>query len=400
MGVPEIEVLGVSKRYRPRRPSWRNFVRGRSAPAALDSEFWAVRDLDFVVDRGDVVGIVGANGAGKSTVLKLLAGITAPTRGEIRLYGRVAALIEVGSGFHPELTGRENVQLSGAILGMSRREIADKLDRIVDFSGVGDFIDVPVKWYSSGMYVRLGFSVAAHLDPDVLLVDEVLAVGDGVFQDRCFRRVADMRRQGVTIVFISHDLDAVERMCDRALLMRGGTIVADDAASAVASRYRLWAAGQHELANPTPRPASPVQITDVHLHADAAMPPFMCRTGYPLSTTVSFNADAPTDDLVFEVNYLMHGGNVLMCAQTTAFNGAVAVPRGAGDVRFVFDAVGLQPGVYTVTATVSTSGGILLHQFTPPHRLTVEPGRNVRGYFYAPHSWRMDTRVLRTGTRS
>jgi ABC-type polysaccharide/polyol phosphate transport system ATPase subunit len=395
MGLPEIEVVGVSKRYRPKR--WRS-VR-RAAPATIGAQFWAVRDLNFAVERGEIVGIVGSNGAGKSTVLKLLAGITAPTAGEIRLYGRVAALIEVGSGFHPELTGRENVHLSGAILGMSRREIAAKLDRIVEFSGVGGFIDVPVKWYSSGMYVRLGFSVAAHLDPDVLLVDEVLAVGDEVFQEKCFRRVADMRRDGVTIVVISHDLAAVERMCDRALLMQGGQVVADGEASAVTTRYRRWAAGQSEFAIDGLH-ASPVRVTAVDMRADGVMPSYVCRTGYPLTTSVSFTADQAIDDLVFEVSYMTHGGNVLMCVQTTALEGPVSVPPGDSDLRFVFDAVGLQPGVYSIAVTITDGAGVLLHQFTPPSRLTVEPGRNVRGWFYAPHSSHVDSRLLRTGTRS
>ena len=167
--------------------------------------------MSFDVGRGETLGIIGHNGAGKSTILKLLSRITAPTRGTITLEGRVAALIEVGSGFHPELSGRENVFLSGSVLGMRRREIAAKLDRIVEFAGVGPFIDMPVKWYSSGMYVRLGFAVAAHLEADILLVDEVLAVGDAAFQIRSFERIGELRREGATLIFISHDLSAIEK---------------------------------------------------------------------------------------------------------------------------------------------------------------------------------------------
>jgi homopolymeric O-antigen transport system ATP-binding protein len=230
-------------------------------------------------------------------------------------------------------------------------------------------------------------------------VDEVLAVGDEVFQERCFRRVAEMRRQGATIVVISHDLDAVERMCNRALLMRAGQIAADDDAATVARRYRRWAAGQNELTLDPAAPLSPVRITRVDMQADAGMPAFVGRTGYPLTTTVSFAADRPTSELVFEVNYLTHGGNVLMCAQTTAFDGPLDVTARGGEIRFTFDAVGLQPGVYTIAATVSAADGSLLHQFSPPHRLTVEHGKNVRGYFFAPHSWRMDSALRRTGTR-
>src|SRR5262245_59662134 len=185
-------------------------------------EFWAVRDISFDVSRGETLGIIGHNGAGKSTILKLLSSVTAPTLGEITIAGRLAALIEVGSGFHPELTGLENIYLSGSILGMRRSEITAKLDNIIDFAGVRDFIDTPVKRYSSGMYVRLGFSVAAHLEPDILLLDEVLAVGDASFQAKCLDRIRELQRAGTTIVFISHNLNAVKRLCNRLLLVEHG----------------------------------------------------------------------------------------------------------------------------------------------------------------------------------
>jgi len=188
--------------------------------------FWALKDISFDVAPGEVVGIIGHNGAGKSTLLKILARITRPTLGEIRMRGNVAALLEVGTGFHPELTGRENVYLSGSLLGMRRREIQAKFDRIVEFAGVSEFIDMPVKWYSSGMYVRLGFAVAAHLEADILLVDEVLAVGDAAFQLQCYERIGELRRQGTTMLFISHDLASIDRLCDRVLLMKNGAITA------------------------------------------------------------------------------------------------------------------------------------------------------------------------------
>jgi lipopolysaccharide transport system ATP-binding protein len=219
------------------RRAWAQLT-GRREP------FWAVRDLNFSVARGEALGIIGPNGAGKSTLLKLLSEITSPTEGEIRLRGRLAALIEVGSGFHPELTGRENVFLSGAILGMRRREIAAKLDEIIEFAGIGDFIDAPVKWFSSGMYVRLGFAVAAHLDSQILLIDEVLAVGDEEFQHRCHGRIRDLRRAGRTIVFISHDLWSVERLCERALLMRDGSIALDGPTPDVIAAYKASVAAR------------------------------------------------------------------------------------------------------------------------------------------------------------
>jgi ABC-type polysaccharide/polyol phosphate transport system ATPase subunit len=238
----EVEIDRVSKRYMVARPNHARCTGRRAWRSRLGLRdrrpFWALRDLSLAVPRGETVGIVGSNGAGKSTLLKLLSGITAPTSGEIRLYGRVAALIEVGSGFHPELTGRENVYLSGSILGMRRTEITAKLEKIVDFAGVGDFIDTPVKWYSSGMYVRLGFAVAAHLEPEILLVDEVLSVGDERFQARCLSRVEELRHAGTTIIIISHDLVSIERVCNRVALLERGRIAADGDPAAVIAEYR------------------------------------------------------------------------------------------------------------------------------------------------------------------
>ncbi len=232
----------VSKRYLIRQEtdeaSRSTLLRKLKGFWTARQEFWAVRDVSFDVRRGEALGIIGQNGAGKSTILKLLSNITTPSSGEITINGRLAALIEVGSGFHPELTGRENVYLSGSILGMRRGEITRKLESIIDFAGIRQFIDTPVKRYSSGMFVRLGFSIAAHLEPDILLLDEVLAVGDAAFQSKCLNRVDALRESGKTIVFISHDLTAVERLCDRVLLLEGGQIVADGSPIDVIEAYK------------------------------------------------------------------------------------------------------------------------------------------------------------------
>ena len=241
--MTDLQVDRVSKRYKlsetmseePDRSAMRRTIdRFRSRPV----EFWALRDVSFQVGRGETLGIIGDNGAGKSTLLKLLSGVTSPTSGRITVRGRMSALIEVGSGFHPELTGRENVYLSGSILGMRRREITQKLERIIDFAGVRRFIDTPVKRYSSGMYLRLGFSIAAHLEPDILLLDEVLAVGDVEFQAKCLERINELHSHGRTIVFISHDLSTVEHLCRRVLLLSQGRILADGPPRDVIETYR------------------------------------------------------------------------------------------------------------------------------------------------------------------
>ncbi len=201
-------------------------------------EFWALKDVNFEIKQGDAVGIIGRNGAGKSTLLKVLSRITEPTTGRITLNGRVASLLEVGTGFHPELTGRENIYLNGAILGMSRSEIKSKFDEIVDFSGIEKFLDTPVKRYSSGMYVRLAFSVAAHLEPEILVVDEVLAVGDAEFQKKCLGKMNDVsKKEGRTILFVSHDMNAIKNLSKTAILLDGGKILKNDDVGEVIPLY-------------------------------------------------------------------------------------------------------------------------------------------------------------------
>ncbi len=249
-----IEVEDLSKRYiighqRDRDEGLRHALeRAVRAPLAVlksgggasgggHEDFWALRDLNFQMKQGEAVGIIGRNGAGKSTLLKILSRITEPTKGRVILRGRVAALLEVGTGFHPELTGRENIFLNGAILGMSRLEIKKKFDQIVDFSGIEKFLDTPVKRYSSGMSVRLAFSVAAHLEPEILVVDEVLAVGDAHFQKKCLEKMDDVGSSGRTVIFVSHNMQAVTRLCDRCIWIDKGKQMMDGPAHEIANAY-------------------------------------------------------------------------------------------------------------------------------------------------------------------
>jgi ABC-type polysaccharide/polyol phosphate transport system ATPase subunit len=224
-------------------------LKGSTVNALGESEFWATEDVSFQVNRGEALGIIGSNGAGKSTILKLLCGIMKPTKGVLRVNGKLSALIEVGAGFHGDLTGRENVFLNGTILGMKKEEISRKFDEIVEFSGLGDFIDTPVKRYSSGMYARLGFSVAAHVDPEILIVDEVLSVGDVAFQNKCMEKMKSIVRSGTSVIFVSHNLKAVMDLCDRCILLDHGNIQTIGPANEVVTRYLnpgKWKKDAHE----------------------------------------------------------------------------------------------------------------------------------------------------------
>ena len=214
-----------------------NLLKTKQIIASAYEEFWALKDISFEVSQGERIGIIGKNGAGKTTLLKILSRITEPTEGEIAIKGRVASLLEVGTGFHPELTGRENIFLNGAILGMGRSEMKNKFDEIVDFAGVEKFIDTPVKRYSSGMYVRLAFAVAAHLEPEILLIDEVLSVGDAEFQRKCIGKMGDATEEGRTVLFVSHNMEAIRRLCPRTILIAAGHILLDDRSDSTISTY-------------------------------------------------------------------------------------------------------------------------------------------------------------------
>ncbi|MBV9217127.1 MAG: ABC transporter ATP-binding protein [Acidobacteria bacterium] len=228
-----LEAREISKSYNVDTPSTslreaferlpdRIFFSGREERKRL---FWAVRNVSFTVRQGEAIGLIGRNGAGKSTLLKILSRITEPTSGEVDLYGQTASLLEIGTGFHPDFSGRENILLNGVLLGMSRREMRTRANEIAAFAELTDFMDTPVKYYSSGMYVRLAFAIAANLEPEVLILDEVLAVGDIEFQQKCFTKMDELRKHGCTIIFASHDLGSVKRVCDRALLMDGGRLI-------------------------------------------------------------------------------------------------------------------------------------------------------------------------------
>ncbi len=359
-GEPAIIFDHVSKVYHKRAGMGTLFSMIPGIRHRHSDEFWALKDVSFEVKRGECLGIIGPNGAGKSTILKILSRITSPTSGSFRVNGRLSSLIEVGAGFHPELTGRENVYLNAAILGMSKKETDAKFEDIVDFAELWDFIDVPVKRYSSGMYVRLGFSVAVHTAPEVLLVDEVLAVGDAQFQSRCMDRIRSFRNRSGTIVFVSHNLTHVSRMCDRLLLMNKGAVVAEGDPVSVCSTYQGALSASRRIPDrPDPvvefgRSAArmgsgDVLIEKVRLLDATGKEVWRTPFGSSLSVEISYRAARPVEGVEFSVGIFRPDG-VLCFAPFTGWDGYKANPQG-GTVTLFFPRFLVIPGAYEVSVS-------------------------------------------------
>ena len=381
----DLRCTAVGKRYTvgdtPARRTLRDLLVRRTA------DVWALRDVTFDVAPGEVLGIVGPNGAGKSSLLKLLSSITAPTEGEIRIRGRLAALIEVGSGFHPELTGRENVFLSGTILGMRRREISARLDSIAEFAGIGRYLDVPVKWYSSGMYVRLGFAIAAQLEPEVLLVDEVLAVGDAEFQTRCLRRIQELRRNGVTIVFISHDLGTVESLCHRAVLLQKGRIAAEGPARDVVTQYQRMTTEGELAAHAPVSMEGPVEIFGLRVADERRRSTGIVQSGDPIAIEVDIRASALFEHAVVEALVYSHEDGLLLFECSTPPEG-IALGPGDAVARFELDALPLAPGPYTLGARIRPRGSARAAAWWFGRTtLHVESAAPAHGRLHLPFRW-------------
>jgi lipopolysaccharide transport system ATP-binding protein len=327
--------------------------RGRRGDLTAD-EFWAVSDISFEVGTGEALGIIGPNGAGKSTVLKLLTRILKPTRGRCEVRGRVGALIEVAAGFHPDLTGRENVYLQGSLMGMKRVEIARAFDEIVEFAGVAEFIDTPVKRYSSGMNARLGFAIAAHLNPDVLLIDEVLSVGDARFQERCVDRMRALRTRGIPLVFVSHNLTAVLDLCTRAVLIDHGRLRFDGAPATAIQEYRRATAGRDaEQTHPHDIHIAGVEVFDTH-----ARPVEAVETGGGLTVRIRYHATRPVVRPHFAVD--IHRGDGIYCygTNTRLARLDLGTLEGPGHIDFVIPSLPLLPGCYSLSIGILDTHGL------------------------------------------
>ncbi len=336
-----------------------------SAPSGSDS-IWALKDVSFEVKRGEVVGIIGRNGAGKSTLLKVLSRITEPTEGYVDIFGRVGSLLEVGTGFHPELTGRENIYLNGAILGMKRAEINRKFDEIVSFAEVEQFIDTPVKRYSSGMYVRLAFAVAAHLEPDILLVDEVLAVGDAAFQKKCLGRMGDVAREGRTVLFVSHNLNAIQRLCPYSILMQQGQIGAYQDTSQVIVRYLRDGSSATspevpiDLLSTRGRRGSG-QARFVSMLYSSGEPKADCQfySNGPADFQLCIASNAARNVTSLAVTFYDRYGTKLVNADTVSLGQPVVLSQGENQVRLHLDHLYLKPGTYVVGLWLANMGEAL-----------------------------------------
>jgi ABC-type polysaccharide/polyol phosphate transport system ATPase subunit len=443
--VNAIELANVSKIYR--RYGGRQFATLKSAllqrsilrELRPSETFPALSGVSFGVPRGSTFGVIGRNGSGKSTALKLVAGITKPTSGTVRVEGRISALIELGAGFHPEISGRENVYINGIMLGLTKRQIQNRFDDIVDFAELREFIDAPVKTYSSGMYMRLGFAVAIHVDPDVLLVDEVLAVGDEGFTHKCLDKFAELRRRGKTILLVTHSLGLVERFCDTAVWLDGGRLRSHGDPKRVVDAYLMDVEHNEEqlLATTTARaveasvsekpahseepageiaapPVDPdqpmdmfrategrwgsreVEITDVAFLGHDRQPSFVFHSGDPMSIRLKIRAEGPVTDFVFGVGLFNADG--VCCYGTNTYAEDMEPERLSGDVDVTFDveALDLVEGTYKVDVAVHKRDGVPYDYHRLLYTFRIKSRTRDVGIYRPRHRWTFSAGVMFT----
>jgi lipopolysaccharide transport system ATP-binding protein len=373
--------------------------------AAKNDVLWALKNVSFRIGEREVVGIIGRNGAGKSTLLKILSKITHPTSGRVQVRGRVASLLEVGTGFHEELTGRENIYLNGSILGMKRKEVEAKLDAILEFAGVERFVDTPIKRFSSGMRLRLGFAVAAHLDPDILIIDEVLAVGDAGFQKKCLNAMEDLRSGGRTVLFVSHNMAAVENLCTRAIWIDDGQIRQDGPAHEVIESYMATFAGSQQATTDltqveSRRGSGEIRYTGFEFLSKDGQPLAMIRSGESVTFRFHYHARESVRYPFFGLRLFTELGTLI--TETGTWHHGIAIPEippGEGYIDLEIDSLNLMPARYLLTIGISGEGYHVYDNLDHCARLDVEDaniyssGRNLIGRFYGivffPQRWKL-----------
>jgi lipopolysaccharide transport system ATP-binding protein len=404
--------IGMREPYRTIRDSimhtaaapWRGLRSrfGAAGPRSNANDMWALNDVSFEVAPGEVLGVIGRNGAGKSTLLKVLSRITEPTTGRVDLYGRVGSLLEVGTGFHPELTGRENIFLSGAIMGMRPIEIVRKFDQIVAFAEIEQFVDTPVKRYSSGMYVRLAFAVAAHLDPEILLVDEVLAVGDAAFQKKCLGKMGEVAREGRTVLFVSHNTAAIEALCTACVMFAAGRLAGQGAPLDILSQYVATGAdlgsGERSLGQHPGRPSHSVPtMARVELRSVGPAPTGAVRMGAPLEIRVSYEAVRPFRPVLGAVVKTSYGASVFCASDRFCDQLIFCDPLARGTVVCTIEKLPLMPGSYTIDLYLGDANGDLdvIYEATSFEVLAADVAGSGRlppsslGPLYCDATWRL-----------
>ncbi len=403
----------VSKRFRLHRGRQVSTVkdlfvrlfRGSPGSGLLSGEdFWALRDVSLDLVRGRMVGIIGSNGSGKSTLLKVLGGILKPTTGHVSVRGRVSALIELGAGFHPEFTGRENIYVNGVLLGLTRAEIRARFDEIVAFAGLETFVDNPVKTYSSGMYMRLGFAIAVTVDPDILLIDEVLAVGDEAFQHRCVSKIQEFKARGKTIVLVSHDLGSIERLCDEALWLDGGRLHARGGTREVIGQYLEHVAREetralgieHAEAEAAARAGTAarwgtreVELTRVELRDKAGTERYLFETGEPCTLRLAYRAHRPIEDPVFGIGVFRKDGVCCYGTNTGVEGLHLGKVEGEGEILLDFERLDLVEGEYLLDVAVHARDGHPYDYHSRLYALAMRSRVRDTGVARLAHRWRL-----------
>lgn len=391
-----IVVEKVGKRFRMRghgTPTLKSAVLGMIAPGAgRRSDFWALRDVSFSLARGETLGIIGVNGAGKSTLLSLLAGTKTTTEGRIVTRGKISSLLELGAGFHPDLTGRENVFLAGAIMGLSKKQMRARFDDIVAFAEIADFIDQPVKHYSSGMYVRLGFAVAVEVDPDILLVDEVLAVGDVRFHRKCIERMRSFRDQGKTMLIISHDLGVIQKVSDRILVLDDGQVTGIGDPEQMVGDYRALAGRKSSAGLGREWGTGEVQISAVTFLNGAGEETAHLQWGEPFEVRLRYAAKRRIADPVFGFAVSDATGTIVYGSNTQIEEHGIAAVEGNGEMSLRFENLPLASGAYLFSFSVhSADHKTNYHRLDNRYTIAVHGGRSVEGACYIPVQWGMRT---------
>jgi lipopolysaccharide transport system ATP-binding protein len=392
-----IRVEGVSKKFcrSLKRSMWygfqditRDVLSVRTNGQKLrPQEFWAVDDVSFELKKGQTLGLIGPNGSGKTTMLKMLNGIILPDRGRVEIKGRVGALIAVGAGFHPQLTGRENIYINGAILEMGKREIDKKFDEIVEFADIGDFLDTPVKHYSSGMYVRLGFAVAVHCEPDILLVDEVLAVGDVDFQAKCYEKIREIVNRGKTIIFVSHQFHNVEKICDRVIVLFEGLNCYEGEANDAIDYYR-YRTMPRDTTYKYRRGTQEIIVVNIEFTNSRGVPCREFDMGEPVTCRIYFHAREPVVNPIFSLAFRGPDHTIISHMRTDGDDVHIGEIFGKGYLDLRISALNLLPNLY------SCSAGILKKERLAPYdsndrdyKFLVKGGHRVCGFCYLPHDW-------------